>query len=172
MTLRSVLDAAKPRPAGMRRRFSFRTALAGVVLLVACGHADRLVQIRVSELAQPAPDSEETLERDAVVVRKRLSEVAELLGFEERPPGGAPTIVRFSQPGAQAPVEMTARSDSGAILVEVAQRAPKDSIATVFEKARLLVQERLEQDFGERVTEAAGGKEFWSWIRSEDQRTK
>jgi hypothetical protein len=157
----------------MRIRFVLGgAAIAAVALLVACGHPDRVAQIRVGELAQPSSDSEGGLQRDAAVVRKRLSEVADLLGLEEQSHGEPPTIVKFSQLGTPAPVELTARSAPDGILVEVSQRAPKDSGATVFEKARLLVRERLEQDFGKRVSETTSGGEVWSSIRSENVRTK
>jgi hypothetical protein len=145
-------------------------AIAAVALLVACGHPDRVMQIRVGELAQPSSDSADRLQRDAAVVRKRLSEVADLLGLKEQSDGEPPTIVKFSQVGAAAPVELTARSAPDGILVEVSQRAPKHSDATVFEKARLLVRERLEQDFGKRVSETTSGGEVWSSIRSENVR--
>jgi hypothetical protein len=152
-----------------------RLVLGGAALaavLVACGHPDRVSEIRVGQLAQLSPDPENAPQRDAAVVRKRLSEVADLLGLVEQSHGGPPTIVKFSQVGTQAPVQMTARSGSDGILVEIAQLGPKDSSASVFERARVLVRERLEQDFGSRVSETSRGQEVWSAIRSENVRKK
>jgi hypothetical protein len=168
MRLVITVGCAGPSRSVRARALVSRAALATVLLLGACGHTDRVTEIRVSELAQPSPESQGALERDAALVRKRLTEVAELLGFEEQSSGDPKTIVKFSQSGALAPVELTATSDSRGILVEVSQRAPKTSTATVFVKARTLLQERLEKDFGNRVSQTSRGEEFWSWIRSED----
>ena len=147
--------------------------VAIVVWTIGCGHPDRLVQLHVKELGATQPEGNPALVKDGALVKKRLGEVADLLGFDERVANDPHVVALFVQTGALAPVSLEATvQQNGSILVEVSQRAPQDSATAVFEKARLLVEDRLRHDFGERVEEKKRGTDMWSFIRSEDMRQK
>ena len=137
------------------------------VALIGCSNADRLAEFRLSPGIVPAPQAASQADRERV--RKRLSEVADALGFDEKQASAAPqTIADFAQPVRQGAVEIRAYAEGGLIVVEVSQRKPTSSSCALFEKAKALVRARLHGDFTSRVSETSSGRSMWSFIRSED----
>ena len=148
-----------------REALRFLIALI-VVAVFGCGNSDRRAEFRLTpDALSPTPVPEIARQR----VRKRLAEVADLLGFDEnRERQDRVAIAAFSQPVKQAPVEIKAYVQGSMIVVEVSQQKPITSNAALFEKAKVLVEKRLRGDFGDRVSETSTSNGWWSFIRSED----
>ena len=150
-------------------RDALRFLIASILVAIAvfgCGNSDRRAEFRLApDTLAPTPVPEIARQR----VRKRLAEVADLLGFDEKRELQDPVAIAvFSQPVKQAPVEIKAFVQGSMILVEVSQQKPMTSKAALFEKAKALVEDRLRADFADRVSETSTTNGWWSFIRSED----
>jgi len=150
-------------------REALRFLIASILVAIGvfgCGNSDRRAEFRLApDTLAPTPVPEIARQR----VRKRLAEVADLLGFDEKRESQDPlAIAVFSQPVKHAPVEIKAYVQGSLILVEVSQQKPITSKAALFEKAKVLVENRLRADFADRVSETSTTNGWWSFIRSED----